>query len=193
LRRALRQNPDVILVGEMRDLDTMRIALTAAETGHLVMATLHTSSAYSTVTRIVDAFPTDQQEMVRAQLAGALNLVICQQLLEKVGGGRVPAYEIMKVNSGIRNLIRENKIQQIPSAIQISGNDGNNLLDDHLFRLFVAGTISETNMMDRCEDPKNLSLKVQNWKAEQEALALKNRKKMDRDLPSGISGRLKSV
>lgn len=175
LRRALRQNPDVILIGEMRDLETIEIALTAAETGHLVMGTLHTTSSYATVNRIVDVFPSDQQDMVRIQLSVGLNLVLCQQLLEKVGGGRVPAYEIMRVNTGIRNLIRENKIQQIPSAIQVSGSDGNILLDDYLFNLYKAGQIKYDHMIEKCSSPKNLIQRVQEWMEEQEKAQKKKR------------------
>ena len=175
LRRALRQDPDVILVGEMRDLETMSIALSAAETGHLVMATLHTNSAYSTITRIVDAFPPGQQETVRTQLAAALNLVLCQSLLEKVGGGRVPAYEIMKVNSGMRNLIRENRLQQLPSAIQTSGNEGNLLLDDYLFNLLIRNRVTEEAVMERCQDIKALSLRIKTWREEQAKAARKGR------------------
>ena len=173
LRRALRQDPDVILVGEMRDLETTSMALTAAETGHLVMATLHTNSASSTITRIIDQFPPDQQETVRTQLASALNIVLCQTLLEKIGGGRIPAYEIMKVNSGMRNMIRENKIEQLPSSIQTSGNDGNILLDDYLFNIYIRRKITEVSMMERSADPKNLALKVRAWKEEQAKLAKK--------------------
>ncbi len=176
LRRALRQDPDVILVGEMRDLETMQIALSAAETGHLVFGTLHTSSAYGTITRIVDAFPSEMKDMVRAQLAGTLNVVICQSLLANNAGGRTPAYEVMRLNSGIRNLIRDNKIQQIPSAIQTSGGDGNILLDDYLFGLFTQGKVGEQAMAEKCNDYKYLAQKVTEYKEEQERLEAKKKK-----------------
>lgn len=176
LRRALRQDPDVILIGEMRDLETISIALSAAETGHLVLATLHTNSAAETITRIVDAFPPDQQEMIRIQLAGVLNIVICQTLCKKIGDGRVPSYEIMKVTSGIRNQIRENKIQQIPSSIQVSGNEGNILMDDHLYGLFTNRRITEQEMMEKCHDARALETKIKDWKAEQEAIRKKQKR-----------------
>jgi twitching motility protein PilT len=118
LRSALREDPDVILVGEMRDLETIRLALTAAETGHLVFGTLHTSSAAKTIDRIVDVFPAEEKPMVRAMLSESLRAVISQTLLKKVGGGRVAAHEIMIGTPAIRNLIRENKIAQMYSAIQ---------------------------------------------------------------------------
>src|SRR5580700_6590872 len=125
LRRALRQDPDVILVGEMRDLATISAAITAAETGHLVFGTLHTSGAASTINRILDAFPTDQQEMVRTQLAGNLVSVISQALVPKADGkGRIAAFEIMIMNPAISNLIRENKSFRIDSTIQTSANQG---------------------------------------------------------------------
>ncbi|MBF0196090.1 MAG: PilT/PilU family type 4a pilus ATPase [Planctomycetes bacterium] len=160
LRRALRQDPDVILIGEMRDLETISIALTAAETGHLVLGTLHTNSAYDTITRIVDAFPTNQQELVRIQLSNTLNMVVCQTLCKKIGGGRVPAYELMKVNSGIRNQIRENKIQQIPSSIQISRSEGNILMDDHLVELYYKGLITPEDVLARANNVPEVTKRI---------------------------------
>ena len=124
LRAALREDPDVILVGEMRDVETIRLALTAAETGHLVFATLHTSSAAKTVNRIIDVFPAGEKEMVRSMLAESLRAVVGQILLKRKGGGRVAAHEIMVCTPAVRNLIREDKIQQIPSAIQTGSNFG---------------------------------------------------------------------
>ena len=118
IRRALRQDPDVILVGEMRDLETIEAAITAAETGHIVFGTLHTTSAAGTINRIIDVFPTNQQEQIRTQLASAIIGILCQQLLPKIGGGRVAAFETLVVTPGIANLIRENKIFRITSAIQ---------------------------------------------------------------------------
>jgi twitching motility protein PilT len=138
LRSALREDPDVILVGEMRDLETIRLALTAAETGHLVFATLHTSSAAKTIDRIVDVFPAAEKDMVRAMLSESLRAVISQTLLKKIGGGRVAAWEIMIGTPAIRNLIRENKVAQMYSVIQTSQNVGMQTLDQHLLELVRA-------------------------------------------------------
>ncbi len=135
LRSALREDPDVILVGEMRDLETIRLALTAAETGHLVFGTLHTSSAAKTVDRIVDVFPAAEKDMVRAMLSESLRAVISQSLLKKIGGGRVAAHEIMIGTPAIRNLIRENKIAQMYSAIQTGQGIGMQTLDQCLLEL----------------------------------------------------------
>jgi len=167
LKRALRQDPDVILIGELRDLESISIALSAAETGHLVLGTLHTNSAYDTITRIVDAFPTNQQDMVRTQVAGSLNLILCQTLCKKADGGRVAAYEIMKVNSGMRNQIRENKIHQIPSSIQISKGEGNILFDDYLYGMFIKGLVKFEAIAEKCKDLKALTARVREWKEEQ--------------------------
>ncbi|MHB1950042.1 MAG: type IV pilus twitching motility protein PilT [Acidiferrobacteraceae bacterium] len=135
LRSALREDPDVVLVGEMRDLETIRLALTAAETGHLVFGTLHTSSAAKTIDRVVDVFPAAEKEMVRAMLSESLRAVISQTLLKKVGGGRIAAHEIMIGTPAIRNLIRENKVAQMYSAIQTSQNIGMQTLDQCLLEL----------------------------------------------------------
>ena len=143
LRSALREDPDVILVGEMRDLETISLALTAAETGHLVFATLHTSSASKTIDRIVDVFPSAEQDMVRSMLSESLQAVISQALLKKVGGGRVAAHEIMLGSPAIRNLIRENKIPQMYSVIQTSTQQGMQTLDQDLERLVKEGVISQ--------------------------------------------------
>lgn len=142
LRSALREDPDVILVGELRDLETIRLALTAAETGHLVFATLHTSSAAKTIDRIVDVFPAAEKEMVRAMLSESLRAVISQTLLKKVGGGRIAAHEIMIGTAAIRNLIRENKIAQMYSAIQTSQSVGMQTLDQCLLEMVRARQIS---------------------------------------------------
>ena len=140
IRRALRMDPDVILVGEMRDLETIEAAVTAAETGHLVFGTLHTTGAVRTIDRIVDAFPTDQQEQIRTQLAGNLKSVISQALIpRKSGFGRVAAFEIMIATPAIQNLIRENKSFRITSAIQTGHKYGMNLLDEHLLALYRKG------------------------------------------------------
>jgi twitching motility protein PilT len=129
LRSALREDPDVILVGEMRDLETIQLALTAAETGHIVFGTLHTSSAPKTVDRVIDVFPPSQQSQIRAQFAESVEAVITQTLLKKKTGGRIPALEIMIGTTAIRNLIREGKIHQIPGTMQVSQKDGMQTMD----------------------------------------------------------------
>jgi twitching motility protein PilT len=143
LRSALREDPDVILVGEMRDLETIRLALSAAETGHLVFGTLHTSSAAKTIDRVVDVFPAAEKEMVRSMLSESLRAVISQTLLKKIGGGRVAAHEIMLGTPAIRNLIRENKIAQMYSAIQTGQSIGMQTLDQNLQELLNKGLISK--------------------------------------------------
>ena len=143
LRSALREDPDVILVGEMRDLETIRLALTAAETGHLVFGTLHTTSAAKTIDRIVDVFPAAEKEMVRAMLSESLRAVISQTLLKRIGGGRVAAHEIMVGTPAIRNLIREGKIAQMYSAIQTGLKEGMQTLDQCLLDLVRRGLISK--------------------------------------------------
>jgi len=135
LRSALREDPDIILVGELRDLETIRLAMTAAETGHLVFATLHTSSATKTINRVIDVFPGDEKSMIRSMLSESLQAVIAQTLLKKVGGGRCAALEIMVCNSAIRNLIREDKVAQMYSTIQTGQNTGMQTLDQHLTQL----------------------------------------------------------
>ena len=142
LRSALREDPDVILVGEMRDLETIRLALTGAETGHLVFGTLHTSSAAKTIDRIVDVFPAAEKDMVRAMLSESLRAVISQTLLKKVGGGRIAAHEIMIGTPAIRNLIRENKIAQMYSAIQTGQAMGMQTLDQNLKELLARNVIT---------------------------------------------------
>ena len=141
LRSALREDPDTILVGEMRDLETIRLALTAAETGHLVLATLHTSSAAKTIDRIVDVFPAAEKEMVRAMLSEGLRAVISQTLLKKRGGGRVAAHEIMIATPAIRNLIRENKIAQMYSSIQTGQKEGMQTLEQSLREIVKKGQV----------------------------------------------------
>ena len=149
LRSALREDPDVILVGEMRDLETIRLALSAAETGHLVFGTLHTSSAAKTVDRIVDVFPAAEKDMVRAMMSESLRAVISQTLLKRIGGGRVAAHEIMIGSPAIRNLIRENKIAQMFSAIQTGGSLGMQTLDKCLQDLLSSGAISREEAMKK--------------------------------------------
>ena len=149
LKSALREDPDVILVGELRNLETMQLALTAAETGHLVMGTLHTSSAAKTVDRIIDVFPADDKEMVRAMLSVSLEAVIAQTLLKKTDGrGRVAAHEIMLGTPAIRNLIREAKIPQISSMMQIGSKQGMIIMRDALNRLYEAGEISAETLRE---------------------------------------------
>lgn len=143
LRSALREDPDIILVGEMRDLETIRLALEAAETGHMVFGTLHTSSAAKTIDRIVDVFPAAEKDMVRSMLSESLRAVISQTLLKKVGGGRVAAHEIMIGMPAIRNLIRENKIAQMFSAIQTGQQYGMQTLDQNLKLLLEKGIVSK--------------------------------------------------
>jgi twitching motility protein PilT len=154
LRRSLRQDPDVILVGEMRDLETIEAAITAAETGHLVFGTLHTTGCQGTINRIVDAFPVSQQEQIRVQLSTNLIAVLSQTLCpKKVGKGRVAAYEFMVVTPAIANLIRENKTYRIESSIQIGKKIGMQLLDDHLWELYDKDMIGLEEMMDKSRFP----------------------------------------
>jgi len=156
LRSALREDPDVILVGEMRDLETIRLALSAAETGHLVFGTLHTSSAAKTIDRIVDVFPADEKEMVRAMLSESLKAVISQTLLKKQGGGRVAAHEIMIGTPAIRNLIRENKIAQMYSAIQTGQSFGMQTLDQDLQRLVQANVVTQQEAASKAANKDNI-------------------------------------
>ncbi len=142
LRSALREDPDIILVGELRDLETIRLALTAAETGHLVFGTLHTSSAAKTIDRIIDVFPAGEKSMVRSMLSESLRSVIAQTLLKKVGGGRTAAWEIMVGTPAIRNLIREDKVAQMYSAIQTGQANAMQTLDQHLQELVKKGVVS---------------------------------------------------
>ncbi|MEY5061956.1 MAG: hypothetical protein RIS45_1877, partial [Planctomycetota bacterium] len=161
LRRVLRSDPDVILVGEMRDLGTIESAIRAAETGHLVFGTLHTSGAASTINRIVDAFPVTQQEQVRVQLSTSLISVLSQQLCARVDKpGRVAAYEFLVVTPAISNLIRENKTFRIDSAIQTGRKFGMQLLDDHLWKLYTEGKISPEECIDKCKNPGDLKDKI---------------------------------
>jgi twitching motility protein PilT len=154
LRRALRQDPDVILVGEMRDLETISLAVTAAETGHLVFATLHTTSATKSVDRIVGVFPADQQTMVRMQLAGTLQGIVSQTLLPKIGGGRVAALEILVATDAVRAMIREAKIAQIASAMQAGKRFGMQTLEDHLNELVAAKLVRVEDAMAKANSPE---------------------------------------
>lgn len=158
LRAALRQDPDVILVGEMRDLETISTAITAAETGHLVFATLHAKGAVNTVDRIIDVFPTAQQEQIRAQLADVLECVVSQALLPKVGGGRRAAFEIMTGTSAVRSLIRQKKTFQLVSSIQTGKKQGMVLLDESLAELVRSGEVTLENALAAANDPETLRL-----------------------------------
>ena len=155
LRSALREDPDIIMVGEMRDLETIRLALTAAETGHLVFGTLHTTGAAKTIDRIVDVFPAGEKDMVRTMLSESLQAVISQTLLKKKNGGRVAAHEILIGNRAIRNLIRENKIAQMNSAIQTSQTEGMQSLDQSLKELVVRGLVDREVARRKAENPLN--------------------------------------
>ena len=155
LRAALREDPDVILVGEMRDLETISLALTAAETGHLVLSTLHTSSAIKAIDRIIDIYPTGQKDQIRSMLSESLEAVIAQKLLPtKDGKGRVPACEVMISTTAIRNLIREDRIYQIGSVIQSGGVEGMQTLDQDLQRLVTQGKIERKVAMEIADNPK---------------------------------------
>lgn len=156
IRRALRQDPDVILVGEMRDLETIEAAITAAETGHIVFGTLHTSSAPSTINRIIDVFPTTQQDQIRTQLASSILGILCQSLLPRIGGGRVAAYEMLVVDSATANLIRENKIFRITSTMQTGAKKGMQLLDDHLYKLWQTGKVTKADAILKANRPEDL-------------------------------------
>ena len=166
LRRVLRMDPDVILVGELRDLETIESALRAAETGHLVFGTLHTTTAQGTVTRIVDQFPVNQQEQIRIQLASSLIAVLCQNLLpRKDTRGMVAAFELMVVTNAISNLIRENKVFRIPSSIQTGKKYGMRLMDEHLFELYTDGKIAEEDAVDRSMSPGEMNDKIKAYEA----------------------------
>ncbi|MDR3232319.1 MAG: type IV pilus twitching motility protein PilT [Planctomycetaceae bacterium] len=156
IRRALRQDPDVILVGELRDLETIEAAITAAETGHIVFGTLHTSSAAGTINRIIDVFPTNQQDQIRTQLSTSIIGILAQQLLPRIQGGRVACYEMLVVTSAIANLIRENKTFRITSSIQTGHKLGMQLLDDHLFRLWKDGVVTKEDAVSKSNIPDAL-------------------------------------
>jgi twitching motility protein PilT len=157
LRAALREDPDIILVGEMRDLETIQLALTAAETGHLVFGTLHTSSAPKTVDRVIDVFPPAQQAQIRAQFAESIEAVITQTLCRKKGGGRVAALEIMTGTTAVRNLIREGKIHQIPGTMQVSQKDGMQTMDMALQNLVARGLVTREEAQSKSMTPNLFS------------------------------------
>lgn len=160
IRRALRQDPDVILVGELRDLETIETAITAAETGHIVFGTLHTTGAQGTVNRIIDVFPTSQQEQIRTQLSTAILGILSQTLLPKIGGGRVAAYEMLIVTPAISNLIRESKTYRITSAIQTGHKIGMQLLDDHMLQLWKDGLVEKKDIMLKANNVEDLAKKI---------------------------------
>ncbi len=160
LRACLRQAPDVILLGEMRDHETIRTAMTAAETGHLLIATLHTKGAVNTIDRIVDSFPSEQQGQVRVQLSMVLRTVVSQQLLPDVNGGLVPAFEIMHMNSAIRSLIRDSKSHQIDNAIAAGSGEGMIAMDQSILNLYKAGTISRETALDYADNPEQLKRRL---------------------------------
>ena len=180
LRRALRQDPDVILVGEMRDLETIGAAIQAAETGHLVFGTLHTNGAASTINRIIDAFPTNQQEQVRVQLSTCLLAVLSQALSpRKDTDGMVAAYEFMVVTPAIANLIRDSKTFRIDSMIQTGKKFGMQLLDDHLLQLFKDGKISEEEAIDKSKNPADIASRM--------GVKLKDRPDTEQDTSPGAN------
>ena len=160
IKRALRQDPDVILVGELRDLDTIEAAISAAETGHIVFGTLHTNSAQGTVNRIIDAFPGNLQDQIRTQLSTSLIGVLAQTLLPRVGGGRIAAFESLVVTPGISNLIRENKTFRINSAIQTGAKFGMMLMDDCLFEHWANEKIEMEDALGKAQDPDSLAKRI---------------------------------
>ncbi|NLT57512.1 MAG: PilT/PilU family type 4a pilus ATPase [Clostridiales bacterium] len=160
LRAALRQSPDVILLGEMRDHETIRTAITSAETGHLVISTLHTAGAAKTIDRILDAFPPEQQNQVRMQLAGILQGIVCQQLIPAVDGARVPAFEILVANNAVRALIRESKLHQLESAMQTAGKEGTVTMDNYLAGLVERGLVEGEVALRYAYSPERLAKKL---------------------------------
>ena len=160
LRSALRESPDVILLGEMRDYDTISSAITAAETGVLLFSTLHTSSAANTINRILDVFPANQQQQVKIQLAQILKGVVCQQLVPGVDGGQIPVFEVLKSTTAIQNMIREDKLHQLDSAMQAGAADGMCTMDGSLLRLYREGRISKATALVSCVHYENMVKRV---------------------------------
>ena len=156
LRACLRQSPDVIQLGEMRDLETIRTAMTAAETGHLLLATLHTRGAVNTIDRIIDIFPPDQQQQIRIQLSSVLRTVVSQQLLPDVDGGLVTAFEVMHMTSAVRSMIRDSKTHQIAAAIASGSGDGMIAMDQSIFKLFQAGRITKETALEFADNSEQL-------------------------------------
>ena len=160
IKRALRQDPDVILVGELRDLETIEAAITAAETGHVVFGTLHTNSAAGTINRIIDVFPNTQQDQIRTQLSTSIIGILSQTLLPKIGGGRVAAHEFLVVTPGIANLIREDKTFRITSAIQTGAKLGMQLMDDALFKLWKAEKVTAEEVLGKAHNPDDVAARI---------------------------------
>jgi twitching motility protein PilT len=163
LRQSLRQDPDIILVGEMRDLETTALAITAAETGHLVFSTVHTSTASSTVDRIIDQFPPDRQQQIRIMLSSTLKAVVTQMLCKRVGGGRVAAYEILVVHSAVANLIRERKTFQLPSVIQMGKKYGMCAMNESLMSLVARELVTLDEAYTKSTDKQDMDERVNNW------------------------------
>jgi len=186
VRRSLRMDPDVILVGELRDLETIEAAITAAETGHVVFGTLHTTGAQGTVNRIIDVFPSSQQQQIRTQLASAIIGIVSQALLPKVGGGRVAAYEMLVVTPATANLIRESKTYRINSTIQTGQKLGMQLLDDHMFKLWTEGLVDKSDILLKANSPDELGSKIaaaERRMMEDEADAKRRMKRGEKKLP----------
>lgn len=162
LRASLRQSPDVILLGEMRDFETMSVAMTAAETGHLILSTLHTIGASNTIDRIIDAFPPNQQHQIAVQLSMVLQAVVSQQLIPTIDGGIVPAFEIMTLTPAIKNLIRESKVHQIDGMISTSRNEGMISMDTSLLELVQSGKVAPKVALEYAQDPELLNKKINN-------------------------------
>ena len=160
LRACLRQAPDVIQLGEMRDLETIRTAMTAAETGHLLFATLHTRGAVNSIDRVIDAFPAGQQDQIRVQLSMILRTVVSQQLIPDVDGNMIPAFEIMHVNSAIRNMIRDNKSHQIDMAIAAGGDEGMISMDQYIAGLYEAGKITLQTALEYADNPEQMERRL---------------------------------
>ena len=160
LRAVLRQAPDVILLGEMRDAETIRTAMSAAETGHLVIATLHTKGAVNTIDRIIDSFPADQQEQIRIQLSLVLNCIVSQQLIPKIGGGMVPAVEIMKITPAVSNMIRDSKNYQIDNVIQTSAPLGMISMDQYIVDLYKKGQITDESALMFAMNPEQVQRRI---------------------------------
>jgi twitching motility protein PilT len=181
IRRALRQDPDVILVGELRDLETIEAAITAAETGHIVFGTLHTNSAQGTVNRIIDAFPGNLQDQIRTQLSTSLIGVLAQTLLPRIGGGRLAAYESLVVTPAVANLIRENKTFRINSAIQTGAKYGMMLMDDCLFQHWINEKIEMEDALSKAHDPDALAKRIATARREMEEGAMLDEDDIDEE------------
>ncbi|MCH7526433.1 MAG: type IV pilus twitching motility protein PilT [Planctomycetes bacterium] len=184
LRRVLRMDPDVILVGELRDLETMEAAIRAAETGHLVFSTVHTTGCQGTVTRIIDAFPQQQQDQIRVQLSTNLIAVLSQALCQRIPKGRVAAYEFMVVTPAIANLIRENKTYRIDSDIQTGRKYGMRLLDDHLWELYSKGLIPEEEAVDKSRRPGEMQDKIDAHKRGMDTEQMPGEEKKEEAVPA---------